>query len=374
MGQLLGPPLLHGNRVTGLLNGVEIFPAMLHAIRDAKKTICFETYIYWSGSIGRETANALCERASQGVKVHVLLDWLGCRQIDEELVTEMKQARIEVERYRPLRWYNLARMNQRTHRKLLIVDGQIGFTGGVGIADIWLGNADSPDHWRDSHFRLEGPAVAQMQAAFMDNWSKIKSSVLHDENYFPQIKSAGGAIAQVFKSSSREGSDSVRLMYMLSIASAKESILLANAYFVPDNLAVDALVAAKQRGVQVQIIVPNQLTDEPLVRRASRSRWGSLLEAGIEIFEFQRTMYHCKVLIVDGVWVSVGSTNFDNRSFQLNDEVNLNVFDAAFARRESENFANDRSRSVQVTLQGWKQRPLREKMTERLAGLLRSQL
>jgi cardiolipin synthase A/B len=164
-------------------------------------------------------------------------------------------------------------MNHRTHRKLLIVDGQVGFTGGVGIADEWLGNVDSPEHWRDSHFQLEGPAVAQMQAAFMDNWIKTKSTVHHDANYFPPLKPIGKALGQVFKSSSREGSESVRLMYLLSIASAEKSILLANAYFVPDELAVESLVAAKKRGVKIEFIVPGKHTDEPVVRRASRGRW-----------------------------------------------------------------------------------------------------
>ena len=374
MGQLLGPPLVDGNRITGLMNGDEIFPALLTAIRNAQKTICFETYIYWAGSVGKEVSDALCERSTTGVKVHVLLDWVGSGKIDQALLDDMEAAGVEVERYRPLRWYNLSRMNHRTHRKLLIVDGQVGFTGGVGIADEWLGNADSPEHWRDSHFRLEGPAVAQMQAAFMDNWIKTKSKVHHEEDYFPPLKPIGKALGQVFKSSSREGSESARLMYLLSIASAEKSILLANAYFVPDDLAVESLVAAKKRGVKIEIIVPGKHTDEPVVRRASRGRWGRLLEAGIEIFEFQPTMYHCKVMVVDGLWTSVGSTNFDSRSFRLNDEANLNILDAEFARRETENFADDRRRSKQITLAEWKRRPLREKATEFVAGLLRSQL
>jgi cardiolipin synthase len=374
MGQLLGPPLVDGNCITGLLNGDEIFPALLTAIRNAQKTICFETYIYWAGSVGKEVSEALCARSTTGVKVHVLLDWVGSGKIDHTLIDDMEAAGVEVERYRPLRWYHLSRMNHRTHRKLLIVDGQVGFTGGVGIADEWLGNADSPEHWRDSHFQLEGPAVAQMQAAFMDNWIKTKSTVHHEENYFPPLKPIGKALGQVFKSSSREGSESARLMYLLSIASAEKSILLANAYFVPDDLAVESLVAAKKRGVKIEIVVPGKHNDEPVVRRASRGRWGRLLEAGIEIFEFQPTMYHCKVMVVDGLWTSVGSTNFDSRSFRLNDEANLNILDAEFARRETENFADDRRRSKQITLAEWKRRPLREKATEYLAGLLRSQL
>ncbi|MEX2168535.1 MAG: phospholipase D-like domain-containing protein [Pirellulales bacterium] len=374
MGQLLGPPLVDGNCITGLLNGDEIFPAMLSAVRQAENTICFETYIYWSGAIAREFTAALCERAFKGVQVHVLLDWVGSKRIDSALLDKMRAAGIEVERYRPPRWYNLARMNHRTHRKLLVVDGRVGFTGGVGIADEWLGDAQSPAHWRDSHFRLDGPAVAQMQAAFMDNWVKIRSKVLHEVDYFPPLQPAGESLAQVFKSSAREGSESVRLMYLLSIASAEKSILLANAYFVPDDLAIESLIAAKKRGVKIEIIVPGKYTDEPLVRQASRGRWGPLLEAGIEIFEYQHTMYHCKVMVVDGAWTSVGSTNFDNRSFRLNDEANLNVLDADFAARESANFAADRELSRPITLAQWRRRPVSEKVRDFLAGLLRSQL
>jgi cardiolipin synthase A/B len=374
MGQLLGPPLVDGNRVTGLLNGDQIFPAMLGAIKAATQTICFETYIYWSGEIGEAFSKALSERARAGVKVHVLLDWLGSGKIDNSLLDDMQEAGVEVERYHPLRWYNLARMNHRTHRKLLIVDGRIGFTGGVGIADEWTGSAQSPEHWRDSHFRLDGPAVAQLQAAFMDNWIKTKSIVHHSEAYFPPLQAQGNSLAQVFKSSSREGSESARLMYLLSIAAAEKSILLANAYFVPDELAVKSFIAAAQRGVEIQIIVPGKYTDEPLVRRASRAQWGPLLQAGIQIFEYQPTMYHCKVMIVDGLWTSVGSTNFDSRSFRLNDEANLNILDADFAQHETQNFQNDLRSAKQMTLERWQQRPLKEKLVELWARLFRSQL
>jgi cardiolipin synthase len=273
MGSLLGPPVLGGNRVATLLNGDQIFPAMLEAIRGAKETIDFETYIYWSGTVGKEFADALSERARAGVRVHVLLDWVGSGKAKDEYLDEMRKAGVEVEKYHPLKWYHLARINNRTHRKLLIVDGKVGFTGGVGIADKWSGNAQDPDHWRDSHFRLEGPAVAQMQASFMDNWMKTQSKVLHGEDYFPRLEPVGSSGAQVFKSSPREGSESVRLMYLLSIASARRRLLIANSYFVPDDLSVEALVAARERGVDVEIIVPGTKIDSELTRKASRSRW-----------------------------------------------------------------------------------------------------
>ena len=374
MGSLLGPAIVNGNRIVTLLNGDEIFPSMLEAIRSAKKTITFETYIYWSGKVGDDFAKALAERARAGVKVHVLLDWVGSGKAKKDYIDEMKAAGVEVDKYHPLRWYNFSRVNNRTHRKLLVVDGRIGFTGGVGIADKWSGHAQDPEHWRDSHFRLEGPAVAQMQAAFMDNWTKTQSKVLHGEEYFPKLDSAGPSQAQVFKSSPREGSESVRLMYLLSIASARKRLLIANSYFVPDDLSVKTIADARKRGVDVEVIVPGTKIDSELSRKASRSRWGDLLEAGVEIYEYQPTMYHCKVMVIDDLWVSVGSTNFDNRSFRLNDEANLNIYDADFARRQVNDFEEDRKRAHRVTLAEWQHRPLSEKILEHAAGLLRSQL
>ena len=371
---LLGPPLVPGNQVKELLNGNEIFPPMLAAIRSAKKTITFETYIYWSGEIGKEFAEALAERARAGVKVHVLVDWVGSVKMDQNLLQLMEDSKVEILKYHPLHWYNISRMNNRTHRKLLVVDGKIGFTGGVGIADNWLGHAQDPEHWRDSHFSLEGPAVAQMQAAFMDNWIKTSGEVLHGEDYFPPLKPVGEHYAQVFKSSSTEGSESVRLMYLLSIASARKTIYIANAYFVPDDLSVETLIGALKRGVKVKILMPGTHTDSETVRSASRARWGELLEAGAEMYEYQPTMYHCKVMIVDDVWVSVGSTNFDSRSFRLNDEANLNIYDHAFAQRQIDTFENDLTKSRKFTYEEWRKRPWTEKVLEHVFALLRSQM
>jgi cardiolipin synthase len=374
MGYLLGPPLAAGNRIQSLLNGDEIFPAMLKAIRSASKTITLETYIYWSGEIGRVFSQALSERASAGVRVHVLLDWFGSAKLDPTALDQMAAAGVQIERYHPPGWSNLWRLNQRTHRKILVVDGRIGFIGGAGIADVWLGNADSPDHWRDSHFQVEGPVIAQLQAAFTDNWLKTRAEVLYQEGYFPELEPVGPSRAQVFKSSPREGSGSVRLMYLLSIAAARERILLANSYFVPDSQAIEALVNARKRGVRVEIIVPGPITDVGIVRRASRARWGKLLEAGVEIYEYQPTMFHCKVMVVDNHWVSVGSTNFDNRSFRLNDEANLNVVDADLAAEQARAFENDKRQSQRITLEDWQRRPWHEKTVEWLAAQLRGQL
>jgi cardiolipin synthase len=371
---LLGPPLLGGNRVTALQNGDEIFPAMLTALGEARRTITFETYIYWSGKVGQEFAEVLIERARAGVRVHLMLDWVGTGKMDQAVLDRMRDAGVEIEKYHPLRWYNLGRLNNRTHRKLVVVDGRIGFTGGVGIADLWSGRAQDPEHWRDIHFRLEGPAVAQMQAAFLDNWIETRSLVLHDEDYFPDLDSVGGQTAQVFMSSAGTASESIRLMYLLSLAAASESILIGNAYFVPDRLAIETLVAARRRGVRIQILVPGAHSDAEVVRKASRSLWGALLEAGVEISEYLPTMYHNKIMIVDGIWTSVGSTNFDNRSFRLNDEANLNILDEAFAREQSAVFQADLANSRRVTLAAWQSRPWTEKLKDWLAGTLRLQL
>lgn len=374
MAHLLGPPLVGGNRVETLLNGQQIFPAMLAAIRKAERTITLETYIYWSGKIGWEFSQALAERARAGVRVHVLIDWVGSAKLDPVSIEEMTAAGVQVEKYRPLRWYNLSRVNSRTHRKLLVVDGRIGFIGGVGIADEWLGDAESPEHWRDTHFEVEGPVVAHLQAAFMDNWVKTRADVLNQDQYFPDLSVAGDLCGQVFKSSPREGGDSARLMFLLSIAAAKQRILIANSYFVPDDHTLNMLIAAQRRGVKVEVIVPGKRIDTHVTRRASRSRWGRLLEAGVSIYEFQPTMYHCKVMVIDNAWTSVGSANFDNRSFRLNDEANLNVLDQAFAHQQAEIFERDKTCARPVTIEEWRRRPWREKAVEWAAGLLRSQV
>lgn len=370
---LMGPPIVSGNRITPLQNGDMIFPAMLDAIRGAKKTITFETYIYWSGKIGKEFSDALSIKARQGVKVSVILDWFGSSKVDEKSIEQMKESGVQVVRYRPLSWYNLSRLNHRTHRKILVIDGYIGFIGGVGIADVWLGNAESESHWRDSHFKVEGPVVAQLQAAFMDNWNKTRPEVLNGEGYFPVLEDQGNLKAQVFKSSFSEGGTSARLMYLLSVSLARSSIQIATAYFVTDDWMIQSLINAKKRGVKVQILVPGKKVDSALSRKASRAKWGELLKSGIEIYEYQPTMFHCKYMIAD-TWVSVGSANFDNLSFQQNDEANLNVFDADFAKNQTLTFEKDLQSARRITWEEWRDRPFFEKIAEKYATLFESQM
>jgi len=370
---VLKAPLAPGNRITTLINGDEIFPAMLEAIRAARRTITLETYIYWSGTIGNAFVDALSERALRGVRVHVLLDWIG-GDLDDAQLERMRRCGIEIRRYHPPRWTDLGRINNRTHRKLMVVDGRIGFIGGAGIADAWRGDAQDAQHWRDTHFRAEGPVVGQLQAAFIDNWIQATGEVLHEEDYLPPLERAGSSRAQVFTSSPGGGSESMQLMYLLSIGAAVRTIDLSAAYFVPDEVAIASLVASLRRGVRVRILVPGSHMDWEVVRRASRATWGPLLAGGAEIYEYQPTMFHCKVMVVDGLWVSVGSTNFDSRSFSINDEANMNVYDADFAQRQIEVFERDLRHAERVTLQAWRERSAWDRFLDNAASLLSSQL
>ena len=374
MGTLLGPAILPGNQVTALQNGDQIFPAMLKAIRAAQYTINFETYIYWSGRTGEEFAEALIERVRADVKIHLMLDWLGSQKMAPQLVERMQDAGVEIERYHPLHWYSLGKLNNRTHRKVLIVDGRIGFTGGVGIADQWTGHAEDPDHWRDMHFRIEGPVVAQFQAAFLDNWIKTTGRVLNGDTYFPTLTPVAGIKMHMFMSSPAGGSESMRLMYLMAITAAQRSIDIEAAYFIPDALMSRELIRARERGVRIRLLLPDKHIDSETVRIASKRAWGSLLEQGVEIHMYEPTMLHCKMLIFDQYMVSVGSTNFDMRSFELNDEASLNIYDSAFAQRMTEVFEADLKASTSYDFSRWKNRPLSEKMAEVVLIPIKSQL
>ncbi len=371
---LLSAPVLSGNSIEPLYNGVQIFPAMLKSISQAQKTITLEAFIYWSDQIGQKFIEALVERAKAQVQVHVLVDWLGSREMSDHDIQKMKAAGIEIEVYHALSWSNLTRMNNRTHRRILVIDGALGYTGGVGINDDWDGNADSPNRWRDSQFRLKGPIVSSLQGIFMDNWLKISPEVHHDQTYFPAQKSEGDIQAQIFKSSPQAGSETVELMYLLAIAAARKSIRLESAYFVPDRTTMDELKKARQRGVQIQVIVPGPFVDTELAKNASEALWGELLGLGVEIFRYYPSRFHCKVMIVDDFFVSLGSTNFDDRSFHLNDEANVNVLNTAFAQSQQEAFDKDKANSLPVTLQEWEKRTWYQKLKEKISFPLKTQI
>jgi cardiolipin synthase A/B len=374
MGVLMGPSIVGGNKVTALQNGDEIFPSMLDEIAKARSSITFETYIYWSGEVGRKFTSALIERARAGVPVNVIIDWAGSIKMDPSQLRQMEEAGVRLHRYRPLHWYTLARINNRTHRKLLVIDGKVGFTGGVGIADQWSGHAQDPDHWRDIHFKVEGPAVAQMQAAFNDNWIKTTGEVLNGKRYFPEVEPVGDVDAHLFISSPSGGSESMHLMYLMALAAAQQSVDLEAAYFVPDDLILKSLIQARRRGVKIRILLPGEHIDSDAVRLASKAQWGPLLMAGVEIHEYRPTMMHNKMLIVDRMLVSVGSTNFDIRSFKLNDEASLNIYDHDFARAMTAVFEDDLAKTAPYTLETWNARPFSERAFEKVVLPVKSQL
>ncbi|MGZ5553388.1 MAG: phospholipase D-like domain-containing protein [Chthoniobacterales bacterium] len=349
-GSLLGSNFVPGNGIVTLVNGREIFPAMLIAIRSAKRTIDLETYIFWKGETADQFVEALAERARAGVKVNAILDAQGTGKLGIANLQKLREAGVQVVKYHSLAWFDPRRYNNRSHRKLLIIDGKLGFIGGVGLADEWQGNGESPDHWRDNHYRVTGPVVAQLQAAFMDNWLKTKGTLLHGQDYFPPLASTGPYSAQAFRSSPRQGNSDIHLMYLLAIASAKHTLLIENAYFLPDDLMRKELIDAARRGAKVEIIVPGKHIDQKILRIASRRRWPELLKAGVHIYEYQPAMDHVKLLIVDGAFVSVGSGNFDLRSVRLNDEANLNVLSSSFASEQTRLFMKDKQRSREITL------------------------
>ena len=349
-GSLLGGNFVSGNNITTLVNGREIFPAMLSAIRSARRSIDFETYIFWDGEIAKQVAEALAERAQAGVTVNVILDAQGTSKMGSENLARLHAAGVNVVKYHSIVWLDPRRYNNRSHRKLLVIDGKLGFVGGVGIADEWLGDGEAPEHWRDNHYKVTGPVVAQLQAVFMDNWLKTRGEVLHGPEYFPPLAATGPYTAQAFKSSPRQGDMDIHLMYLLAIASAKRSLLIENAYFLPDDLMRKELIAAAKRGAKVEIVVPGEHIDQKAVRAASRKHWPELLKAGVKIYEYQPAMVHVKLMVVDGAFVSVGSGNLDLRSIRLNDEANMNVLNRSFASQQTRLFEADKRRSREIAL------------------------
>ena len=371
MGQLMGPQFVEGNKVTILKNGSEIFPSMLDAIQSARETVTFENFLWHEGRVAHAFADALIERARAGVNVHMLQDRFGCGTVHSGAIKRLRRSPVELELFRA---FLISRINFRTHRKLLVVDGRVGFIGGVCIADEWDGDGVTSGHWRDTHYRVEGPVVAQMQGAFLDNWMQTRAQVLHGEKFFPELKEEGSLKCQTFTSSVGQGADSARIMYLLSMAAARKRICIASAFFLPDDLMIRTLVEARERGVEIDIIAPGPENDSPLVRLAGRARWHPLLKAGVRIWEYQPARYHCKYMIVDDCWCSVGSTNLDHRSLRLNEEANLNVRDADFAAEHLRIFDEDISHSHLISLEEWKKRPVVEKVAGNIAALGRLQM
>jgi cardiolipin synthase len=374
MGTLLGTGVSEGNAVADYQNGEEIFPAMLAAIRSARHSVNMETYIYWSGEVSRKFVAALTERARAGVRVHVLADWLGSTRMKRQVVDELRAGGVRFEYFHPLHWYSLDRINNRTHRKLLVVDGIVAFNGGVGIADAWEGNGLQPDHWRDMQFRVTGPAAAQMQAIFGQNWLATTGEALLGPEYYPEVPHRGDLAVQAFASSPDGGSENMQLMYLMAINGARHRIDLEAAYFVPDELTLTALRDAMRRGVRVRLVVPGPHVDSAVVRNASQARWGAMLQAGARIYRYQPALFHNKLMVVDGYLTIGGSANFDNRSFRLNDESNVAIYDYAFAAHMTDVIGMDIARSRELSLAQWRERPWRQRVFDWLSSQAAEQL
>jgi cardiolipin synthase len=374
---LPGPTMTSGNRLELLENGDAVFPAMLAAISSARKTVNFEAYIFWSGEVGTRFRDALAERAAHGVAVRVLLDAVGSsgRSLKASDVDALRRAGCHVEFFHSYKPWMVWVLNHRNHRRVLVVDGTVGFTGGVGFADQWRGDADSHEHWRDTQVRVEGPAVRGLQRAFQENWSELTGEPLVGDEFFPALPQAGSSSVAVVPSSPLAAMSGAGRVYAISLAAAAKEIWIANSYFLPDETTAGLLIAAVKRGVDVRVIVPSdEHNDVPSTKAAGRSSFGLLLEGGAKIYEYQPTMFHLKTMVVDGIFSTVGSANFDERSFHLNEEINLFVYDAAFAGLMKERYQRDQSRCRPYTTAMWKGRSLTKRVTEWLVGPFRSEL
>jgi cardiolipin synthase len=371
---LTNSPFAQGNRIDILNNGDQFYPAMLEAVGQARRTITIEAYIYWAGEIGRRFAQAMAAKARSGVTVKILLDAVGSPDVGDEILETLTDSGCQVRWYHPLRWYSINRVNNRTHRKSLVIDGRVGFTGGAGIADQWMGHAQGPEHWRDIQIRVEGPAVVPLQTGFAQNWLETTGELVSGDAFFPQPWPAGSLAAQSILSNPGTGSSTARIMYYLSIVCARKSILIANSYFVPDQRAIEILTDAERRGVDVKVMVAGVHNDNQIARDNSVRLYGKLLEAGVEIYEYNPTMLHHKYMVCDGVWSTVGTTSFDNRSFGLNDESNVGVYDRDFAAQWARIFTDDLAACRRITLEEWRGRGALTKLREMAAALLRDQV
>jgi cardiolipin synthase len=362
-------PIVGGNRIELLFNGDETFPAMLGDIKTAKSTITFAQYLYEAGSISDEFAQAFSDRCRAGVRAHILIDNQGSQQIPDKIPAMMRDAGCHVEFFRRVEAqqvffpWKLLKYNYRNHRRVLVIDGRVGFTGGYGISAAWTGDGRTEDHWRETNARVEGPVVKYLQAAFTESWLEATGTMLGGDSYFPRLEPRGKVSAQMVKSSPLGGSFQNYMLFLLSITSAKKSILITNSYFIPDDTMIEALLKAAARGVRVVVLVPGKI-DHQITYRASRSNYGRMLLGGIEIFEYMAALMHAKTMVVDGVWATVGSTNFDNRSFALNEELNLTVYDTNLARQLEEAFEQDLKYSRKITYEEWNSRGIGERIYE----------
>lgn len=370
---VLGTPATEGNQIDVLRNGDEIFPAMFEAVEAAERTIDFLTFVYWEGDIGAELAARLCERAEAGVRVRVLLDALGARTMEKRLVEDMEAAKVDVRWFRPLHRFRPLEVNHRTHRKVLVVDEAIGFTGGVGIADVWTGDARNADEWRDTHFRVTGPAVDGLRAAFLDNWGETTPVLFDEADTFPDQPQPGSSVVQCVRGAAEIGWSDIDALMRTLLQLARERVRITTAYFVPDQELRRCLCEASERGVAVEILLPGPHTDKRFVQLAGEGTYQDLVDAGIDIWHYEPTMLHAKVMTVDGIVSNIGSSNLNARSMNRDEEVNLVVFDPALATVLDRHFDEDLERSVRIEPDRWQQRPIHQRALEAALAPLRPQ-
>jgi cardiolipin synthase A/B len=372
-------PILAGNHIDILRNGDETFPVMLREIKHAKSTITMAQYLWEDGPIAHEFAEAFAERCRAGVNVNILLDHAGSSKAPSDIIKRMKEAGCHVEKFRRVKAegiifpWKLLRYNYRSHRRILIIDGRVGFTGGYGISEAWTGNGRTPEHWRDTNARIEGPAVKFLQSGFAESWLETTGTVIGGKDFFPNLEARGEVPAQIVKSSPTGGSFQSYMLFLLSISAAKKSIAITNPYFIPDEVMTETLVKAAARGVRVMILVPGKI-DSQITYVTSRSHYGPLLRGGVKIFEYQPSLLHAKTMVVDGVWATIGSTNFDNRSFALNQEINLVVYDHGAAARLKEIFQEDLKYAKEISYEKWKSRGLYERLVDLFTFPVKDQL
>jgi cardiolipin synthase len=358
-----GFSMVEGNRAEILNNGDEIFPAMTDAIRAAKRTVNLESYIYKDDRAGKIIAQALMDAARRGIEVRVLVDGTGSK-FSGPLLGRMRKAGVKTAMFRPIRLWTLHKIVRRTHRKILVVDGEVSFTGGFCIADSWLGDARNPKEWRDMMVRATGPVSAQMQAIFSENWTFATGEILAGDEFYPEIAPAGEVAAQAIKVSRGDPSSLAAMLYFTAIQSARKSIYIQNAYFSPNRQTREALIQAAKRGVDVRIMVPGRHIDQPLVRMASRLHYGELLTGGVRILEYNRTMMHNKDAVIDGIFSVIGSINFDARSMYENAEDTLTFYDRGFGARLEAVFAEDEKHCREITHESWKRRGIEQRLAE----------
>lgn len=367
---LIGMPATDGNDVTVLRNGDQIFPAMLDAIRGAESTVDLLTYVWWQGEICEEFASTLADRARDGLRVRVLVDAIGARLMDTELADRMRDAGAQVEIFRPVSDLKLWRSTHRTHRRSLLVDGQVGFTGGVGIAQEWTGNAQDPDHWRETHLRLEGPAVDGLRATFLENWAETDHPLITEKDRYPALPSHGDATAMVVRSSAGHGVSTMSILKTLLITLAQERVRITSAYLAPEEQAMRALQDAVDRGVEIELLVPGDHIDKRVAKVAAEQYFEDLMALGVRISTYEQTMLHAKTMTIDGVVADVGTANFNSRSFSQDEEVDVVLFDPRVAEELDAHFDEDLAHSELVTEKRWRDRGFVQRAKENTVGLL----